>query len=82
MAHIKSGGTTKGNRDSRSKRLGIKIYGNQKVKSGNIIVRQKGTQYHPGMGVGMGKDYTLFATKAGNVIFSEKFGKRKVSVEV
>lgn len=82
MAHIKTGGTTKGNRDSRSKRLGVKIFGGQKAKAGSIIVRQKGTRVHPGKGVGMGKDFTLFAMNEGLVKFDSRLGKMTVSVEV
>ncbi len=81
MAHIKTGGTTKGNRDSRSKRLGLKLYGGQKAKVGDIIVRQKGTKVHPGNGVGMGKDFTLFAKEVGLVKFGTRLGKTVVSVE-
>lgn len=73
MAHIKTGGTTKGNRDAEGKRLGVKIFGGQKVIAGNIIVRQRGTKFHPGQGVSMGNDYTVFATRQGSV----KFLKRK-----
>ena len=81
MAHIKTGGTTKGNRDSRSKRLGIKLYGGQKAKVGAIIVRQKGTKVHPGLGVDMGKDFTIFSMRDGLVRFYSKMGKQVVSVE-
>ena len=80
MAHVKAGGVAKGNKDSVSKRLGIKIYGEQSAVAGNIIVRQKGTKVKPGMGVSMGKDFTIFATLAGKVQFSTKFGKQVVSV--
>lgn len=80
MAHVKAGGTAKGNKDSVSKRLGVKIYGDQAAKSGNILVRQKGTKVHPGNGVMMGKDFTLFAVVSGLVRFSTKFGKQFVSV--
>ncbi|MDE2025959.1 MAG: 50S ribosomal protein L27 [Patescibacteria group bacterium] len=80
MAHTKSGGSTKGNRDSRAKRLGVKIYGGQKAIAGNIIMRQKGTKIHPGVGVGMGGDYTLFAMIAGTVRFITKKGKKVVEV--
>ena len=59
MAHIKTGGTTKGNRDSKSKRLGIKVYGGSRVIPGNIIVRQKGTKFHPGSGSKLGRDFTI-----------------------
>src|SRR5438552_3062136 len=71
MAHTKAGGTTKGNRDSIAKRLGVKIYGGQKAIAGNIIIRQKGTKFHPGTCVGMGKDYTLFALIPGTVAFKK-----------
>lgn len=81
MAHIKAGGTTKGNRDSQAKRLGVKVYGGQKVIIGNIIVRQRGTKVHPGVGVDIGKDDTLFAIKDGTVRFLKKQGKDVVCVE-
>lgn len=80
MAHVKAGGTAKGNKDSVSKRLGVKIYGGQAAIAGNVIVRQKGTKFYPGNGVDMGKDYTIFATTAGIVSFITKRGKRYVSV--
>lgn len=80
MAHVKAGGTAKGNKDSVSKRLGVKIYGGQETVAGNVIVRQKGTKFYPGNGVDMGKDYTIFATTAGKVSFITKRGKRYVSV--
>jgi large subunit ribosomal protein L27 len=80
MAHVKAGGTAKGNKDSVSKRLGVKIYGGQAAIAGNIIVRQKGTRYYPGNGVNMGKDFTIFATTSGTVSFITKRGKRYVSV--
>jgi large subunit ribosomal protein L27 len=80
MAHTKSGGSTKGNRDSVAKRLGVKIYGGQKAIPGNIIMRQKGTKIHPGNGVGMGKDYTLFALIEGTVKFIMKKGKKVAEV--
>lgn len=69
MAHKKGAGSTKNGRDSESKRLGVKIYGGQLALSGNIIVRQRGTQFHPGEGVGMGKDHTIFALRHGIVEF-------------
>lgn len=72
MAHKKAGGTTSNSRDSIAKRLGIKAFGGQKVKAGNIIVRQKGTKYHPGKNTGLGKDYTIFALKDGTVKFTQK----------
>ena len=80
MAHIKAGGTTKGNRDSIAKRLGVKASGGQKVISGNIIIRQKGTKFHPGDGVSMGNDYTIFAIKAGTVTFTKKQSRTFVNV--
>lgn len=80
MAHVKAGGVAKGNKDSRSKRLGVKIFGGQMAIPGNIIVRQKGTKFHPGEGVSIGKDYTIFATVEGIVKFSQRLGKQIVSV--
>jgi len=72
MSHKKAGGSTKNGRDSRAKRLGVKLYGGQTVKAGNILVRQKGTKLRAGENVGMGKDFTLFAVKDGVVKFTEK----------
>lgn len=80
MAHIKAGGVAKGNKDSVSKRLGVKIYGDQVAIPGNIIIRQKGTKVHPGSGVGLGHDFTIFATIKGKVNFWTKLGKQFVSV--
>ncbi|MBI5449481.1 50S ribosomal protein L27 [Candidatus Gottesmanbacteria bacterium] len=80
MAHIKAGGVAKGNKDSVSKRLGVKIYGGQQAITGNIIIRQKGTKVHPGEGVSMGKDFTIFAVMDGEVAFSTRRGKQFVSV--
>ncbi len=80
MAHVKAGGTAKGNKDSVSKRLGVKIYGGQNALAGNVIVRQKGSKFYPGEGVDMGKDFTIFATISGIVSFITKRGKRYVSV--
>ena len=82
MATKKAGGSTRNGRDSESKRLGVKMYGGQTVKAGNFIVRQRGTEFHPGFGVGMGKDHTLFAKEAGVIKFEVKgaFGRRYVSV--
>jgi len=82
MAHKKGGGSTRNGRESESKRLGVKIYGGEHIVPGNIIVRQRGTQFHPGEGVGMGKDHTLFAKVDGVVKFEVKgaFGRRYVSV--
>lgn len=81
MAHVKAGGTARGNKDSVSKRLGVKVYGGQVAKPGSIIVRQKGTKVFPGQGVGMGGDFTIYATRAGKVFFSVKQGKHQVSVQ-
>lgn len=83
MAHKKAAGSTRNGRDSNAKRLGVKIYGGQEVTPGNIIVRQRGTEFHPGTGVGIGKDHTIFATVAGTVKFSTKgaFNRRYISVE-
>ncbi len=81
MAHKKGEGSVKNGRDSQSKRLGVKIYGGQPAIAGNIIVRQRGTQYHPGKNVGVGKDFTLFALTDGVVEFRKaKNDKTTVSV--
>ena len=80
MSHVKAGGVAKGNKDSQSKRLGVKIYGGQMAIPGNIVVRQRGTKIRPGKGVGIGKDYTIFATTKGLVKFSQQLGKKIVSV--
>ena len=72
MAHTKAGGSTSNGRDSQSQRLGVKLFGGQRVKAGNIIVRQRGTKFRPGNGVGIGKDDTLFAVMAGVIQFSKK----------
>jgi len=72
MAHKKGVGSSKNGRESESKRLGVKIYGGQAAIAGNIIVRQRGTQHHPGLNVGMGKDHTLFALSDGTVKFQKK----------
>jgi len=82
MATKKAGGSTRNGRDSEAKRLGVKIFGGQVVKAGNIIVHQRGTEFHPGYGVGMGKDHTLFAKQEGVVKFEVKgeFNRRYVSV--
>ena len=82
MAHKKGAGSTKNGRDSRSNRLGVKIFGNQSVIAGNIIVRQRGTVHNPGKNVGMGKDHTLFALTDGIVKFVKKHNNKSyVSVE-
>ena len=72
MAHKKAGGSTRNGRDSQSKRLGVKVYGGQAINAGSIIVRQRGTKFHPGNNVGIGKDHTLFATATGKVQFVQK----------
>lgn len=78
MAHKKAGGSTRNGRDSHSKRLGVKKFGNEMVKAGNILVRQRGTHFHPGVNVGCGKDYTLYAKSDGRVTFGKKGpGKRR-----
>jgi large subunit ribosomal protein L27 len=76
MAHKKAGGSSRNGRDSAGRRLGVKHFGGENVVSGNIIVRQRGTVYHPGANVGMGKDHTLFATTAGKVVFKHSTGGR------
>ncbi len=76
MAHKKSGGSSNNGRDSEGRRLGIKKFGGESVIAGNIIVRQRGTQYHPGKNVGMGKDHTIFAKTAGKVEFVKKAGDK------
>lgn len=76
MAHKKGAGSSKNGRESESKRLGIKIYGSQFAKAGNIIVRQRGTVHHPGENVGIGKDHTLFALIDGTVVFKKKKDNR------
>ena len=76
MAHKKGEGSVKNGRDSHSKRLGVKIFGGQPAISGNIIVRQRGTQWHPGSNVGLGKDHTIFALTAGNVDYRTKANGR------
>lgn len=82
MAHKKGAGSSRNGRESESKRLGVKLYGGQIVKAGNILVRQRGTVHHPGTNVGMGKDHTLFAMTDGRVKFSKKRdNKSYVSIE-
>jgi large subunit ribosomal protein L27 len=77
MAHKKAGGSSRNGRDSAGRRLGVKKFGGELVISGNIIVRQRGTKFHPGENVGMGKDHTLFATNDGHVQFERKRGGRQ-----
>ena len=76
MAHKKSGGSSKNGRDSNAKRRGVKRFGGQYVEAGEILVRQKGTKFRPGLAVGMGRDFTLYAETAGIVTFSEKAVRR------
>jgi large subunit ribosomal protein L27 len=82
MAHKKGGGSTRNGRDSESKRLGVKVYGGQQISAGGIIISQRGTQFHPGVNVGIGKDRTLYSLVDGVVQFSVKgaLNKRTVSV--
>jgi large subunit ribosomal protein L27 len=80
MAHKKAGGSSRNGRDSAGRRLGVKLYGDQKATGGNIIVRQRGTKVHAGENVAMGKDHTLFAKIAGIIKFREKSGRTYVSV--
>lgn len=82
MAHKKAGGSTKNGRDSQSKRLGVKKFGGQQVLAGNILVRQRGTQYHAGDNVGVGTDYTLFAKAPGRVQFRKKGLEQRTYVSV
>jgi len=82
MAHKKAGGSSKNGRDSESKRLGVKIYGGQKVVAGNIIVRQRGTRFHAGPNVGVGRDHTLFAKKDGHVKLERKGPRNRQFVSV
>ncbi|GAB4356587.1 MAG: 50S ribosomal protein L27 [Gammaproteobacteria bacterium] len=82
MAHKKAGGSTRNGRDSESKRLGVKLYGGQVAKAGNIIIRQRGTKVHPGVNVGCGKDYTLFAKADGVVKFETKGPKNRQYVSI
>lgn len=81
MAHKKAGGSSRNGRDSAGQRLGVKRYAGQKVKAGNILVRQIGTKFHPGENVGLGKDFTLFAKKEGVVSF-ESFGRDRKRVSI
>jgi large subunit ribosomal protein L27 len=82
MAHKKAGGSTRNGRDSESKRLGVKVFGGQQVVPGNIILRQRGTKFHPGSNVGLGKDHTIFATSAGVVKFETKGPKSRKYISV
>lgn len=82
MAHKKAGGSTRNGRDSESKRLGVKMFGGQQVIAGNIVLRQRGTKFHPGQNVGLGKDYTIFAKTDGIVKFEVKGPKKRKYVSV
>ena len=82
MAHKKAGGSTRNGRDSNPKYLGVKVFGGQAIDAGNIIVRQRGTQFHPGAGVGLGRDHTLFALVDGKVEFGTKGAAKRRTVSV
>ena len=82
MAHKKGVGSSRNGRDSNPKMLGVKIYGGQAIDAGNLIVRQRGTEFHPGPGVGLGRDHTLFALVDGKVEFSVKGAKKRRTVSV
>lgn len=82
MAHKKAGGSTRNGRDSESKRLGVKRFGGEQVKAGNILVRQRGTRFHPGANVGCGRDHTLFAKSDGQVVFRTSGPKNRKVVSV
>lgn len=82
MAHKKAAGSTRNGRESESKRLGVKKFGGENVLAGNILVRQRGTQFHAGDNVGMGRDHTLFATASGNVLFEIRGPRKRRTVSV
>jgi large subunit ribosomal protein L27 len=82
MAHKKAGGSTRNGRDSQSKRLGVKKFGGEEVVAGNILVRQRGTKFHPGVNVGCGRDYTLFAKADGKVVFETKGAENRKFVSI
>ena len=82
MAHKKAGGSSRNGRESQSKRLGVKRFGGEQVLAGNIIVRQRGTEFHPGVNIGIGKDHTLFALIDGQVQFTIKGAKRQRTVNI
>lgn len=82
MAHKKAGGSTRNGRDSESKRLGVKRFGGQSVLAGNILVRQRGTRFHPGRNVGIGRDHTLFATSDGVVRFVKRGTRKRTFIEI
>lgn len=81
MAHKKGGGSSKNGRDSAAQRLGVKRFGGEVVSAGSILVRQRGTRFHPGLNVGKGKDDTLFAKIDGTVLFSDRKGRKIISVD-
>lgn len=82
MAHKKAGGSSRNGRDSQAKRLGVKVYGGETISAGSIIVRQRGTQFHPGENVGIGRDHTLFALVDGHVRFETRGGQNRRTVSV
>jgi len=82
MAHKKAGGSSRNGRDSESKRLGLKAFGGELVNAGSILVRQRGTKFHPGQNVGIGKDHTLFAMKTGNVKYAKHGPDNKSTVSI
>jgi large subunit ribosomal protein L27 len=81
MAHKKGGGSSKNGRDSNSKRLGVKRYGGEFVTAGTIIVRQRGTKFHPGTNTGLGTDHTIFAKESGKVLFQTRKGRKFIAIE-
>lgn len=82
MAQKKAGGSTRNGRDSNPKFLGVKMYGGQAVRAGNIIVRQRGTQFHPGIGTGVGRDHTIFALVDGQVKFSVRGPRKRRTIDI
>ena len=82
MSKTKGGGSTRNGRDSNAQRLGVKAFGGSSITAGTILIRQRGTRFHPGINVGIGTDDTLFALKAGNVQFGERRGRRVINVIV
>jgi large subunit ribosomal protein L27 len=82
MAHKKAGGSSRNGRDSKAQRLGVKRFGNELVQAGNILIRQRGTRFHPGLNVGIGKDDTLYARASGRVVFEIKGPKNRKTVSV
>lgn len=82
MAHKKAGGSTRNGRDSKAKRLGVKCFGGEHVIAGNIIVRQRGTQFHPGVGTGLGRDHTIFAKVDGQVMFKARGPQNRTYIDI